>query len=125
MLVRNRDRNAMELKNGQFFKNGVVVPVEFGNEEQIKLLKEQGIYLDKLRNGLELNPISEISVTYTDIFKCFCGLQIFLENESEREDDEECLSEITRKCRCGKHTFKTYMECGSLMVKEIEHAPQS
>jgi hypothetical protein len=108
------------IKDGKFYRDGEVMPVEFGNLEQIKALEDVELHKQALKEGLMLDWDSEIEVRYTADFKCFCGNRIDMEEESEQEERPDCLSGKTFKCRCKKHSFKTYMEYGCLMVKEVK-----
>lgn len=106
------------IKDGKFYKDGVFMPAEFGNKEQIAAMEEFGKYDKELKSGMELEYWEEVNVTYTAEFKCFCGLMIRLEDESQDEGSPECLTSSEIKCRCGKHKYDIYMEDGCLMVKE-------
>jgi hypothetical protein len=77
----------MTLRNGKFFKNGEPYPLEFGNDDQIKLidavtqLKDEGavpgLIFDEAQKficGLQLT--------------CVCGSKIHLSWETEEEGDE-------------------------------------
>ena len=107
------------IKDGKFYKDGEVMPVEFGNLEQIKALEDLDKITKGLKEGMELDYNESMSVTYTAKIDCPCGKSVYLEEESEYEGLPDCLVTI-KKCRCGKHKFETYMEEGVLMVKEVK-----
>ena len=109
----------MVVKDGKFYKDGVEVPPEFGNTEQIACLAKIEEYYTSLREGtLMLEPDVETTYLFTDSFKCFCGKTVPLSAEGRHEDDFECLQTV-KKCQCGKHKFKVFVEGPDLLVKEV------
>jgi len=108
------------IQNGKFYKDGQVMPAEFGNIEQIKALEEVELHKQALKEGLMLDWREEIQVTYTSEFKCYCGKQIFIEAESAEENEPIVMAGKTYKCACKKHSFKTYFEYGCLLVREVK-----
>lgn len=65
----------MTLRNGKFFKDGQPYPVEFGNEDQIKLL-ERAERLIKQGEQAQLDfDINEHGVVISQFLKidCLCG----------------------------------------------------
>lgn len=109
------------IRNGKFYKDGEAMPVEFGNLEQIKALEDLDKLTKGLKEGMELDYNEQMTVTYTASFKCPCGKYVYLQDVSDYEDQPDTLAAITKKCRCGKHMFRTYMEDGDLMVKEVRN----
>lgn len=77
----------MTLKNGSFYQDGVKVPIEFGNKEQIKLinavklLKEDGAVPALIFDEAE-RFICGIS------FTCVCGSKVQCNWETEEEGYE-------------------------------------
>ena len=107
----------MILKDGKFYKDGIVIAPEIGNQEQIRLLKITEENIQRLTEGTELDYDTEITVTYSAQIKCICGTNVFFEQESDEEDNPQCLKDIKKSCRNCKKTYKTYMENGWIMVK--------
>lgn len=58
----------MTIKNGKFFKDGVQVPIEHGNKEQIKIL-------NKIREMSEdgFTPDIRVRKIISMGFRCICG----------------------------------------------------
>jgi hypothetical protein len=83
----------MELKNGKFYKDGKEVPIEIGNKEQIKLLRNALKDLDK---GVEIDLRIDEIVKYTTSFSYTCPCCFTKNNEDvfEDEDDEPSNGEI-------------------------------
>jgi predicted nucleic acid-binding Zn ribbon protein len=73
----------MTLRDGKFYNGGQVVPLEFGNKEQIRLIQEAEKALTALSgDGLIVEPNIEEEITYSAsyYFKCVCGNRV--ENHS-------------------------------------------
>ncbi len=96
----------MELRGGKFYEKGVLVPLEFGNKEQIKLMKEHQDRIDALNSedGVETD------VEVTRVFKaeiaekCTCGQTVWFEIEDmEDETDVDEFNGMIRGCpKCQK-----------------------
>jgi len=83
----------MTLRNGKFYdSDGNVVPLEFGNKEQIKLMNEEKNRVDCFTgDGLPVSIDIDERVVYDFQirFKCICGKQIYRDYESDESDDFE------------------------------------
>lgn len=79
----------MILRDGKFYEGDTVVPLEFGNKEQIRLMQEQMRLIADLKDGLVVEPDIEEITTYsaTVRFKCVCGHSISREFDELEEDD--------------------------------------
>lgn len=82
----------MTLRSGKFYKDGVQVPVEFGNLEQIKLLKK----VEELRSEgddvhYNLDSDGDGSVWYN----CVCGHIVPFEYDYDDMDG------VKSNCSCG------------------------
>ncbi len=100
----------MKLVQGKFYDSeGKIVPLEFGNKEQIKLIQEKEKIMSE---GLEVElDIDEPRlITGTISFNCFqCDKRIHVEEEGEDDQDIiNCL--VKRKKECPgckvKYTFE-------------------
>lgn len=107
----------MIIQNGKFYKDGIQIPFEIGNKEQIKLLQETERNFKELRDGKELDYDCEIQVIYSARIKCLCNNRIYFESESDEEDNPECLSNLKETCSNCKRSYITYMEDDEIMVK--------
>jgi hypothetical protein len=107
---------ALKLLNGKFYDNGNIVPLEFGNWEQIRLIQAEVRRLEELEaaeeEGIPVEPycnnirtIYEIDVDH----RCICKNVIWFSQETEDADDEDDAVEQyikhteskTKKCKCG------------------------
>ena len=98
----------MELKGGKFFNNGVEVPIEIGNREQIELLKQRAKLLEK---GLPIDvQIREVtSYTMTAKWTCphcdkinVCSDDDAQEDEHDNEDIQSIINYEVESCNhCG------------------------
>lgn len=71
----------MIIQDGRFYKDGKVVPLEHGNLEQIKLLKE---IQDKIENGI--SPTIIVTKQVRLQFKCVCGVVVEFQFDDMDED---------------------------------------
>ena len=85
----------MELINGKFYKGDKEVPLEIGNKEQIKLLKEAFKKEEELEEMMELGTPVEAYIAIETItydvevnYKCECGKYIHFSDQIE-----DCLDE--------------------------------
>lgn len=83
------------LKEGKFFRGAEIVPLEFGNWEQIKLIKEKQERLSAINGeGMPVDVWVEEITTYqaqTD-FRCIqCDKFVYIESEVDNEDDKDSL----------------------------------
>ena len=84
------------------FKDGKLVPLEFGNEEQIKAIRkyEKTTGLLETEQGFQIEPdyICKAEGTFT----CTCGRNVYYEIDCEMDGDADSFEEQTVKCRgCG------------------------
>lgn len=108
----------MVVINGKFYKNGLQVPIEHGNTEQINII-------ERINNYMTEGEYPEISETrliklYVD---CTCGTE-FIFKDLELEDDEflDTLAGRKQKCtHCNNHFKLECDENGELIVKLIEN----
>jgi len=109
----------MTLLNGKFYKDGEVVPVEFGNNEQIKLIRDQEKRIEMFNgDGLEVDVEHEIEVTAYTHFKCICGKQINMEASASSDDDFECLEGKKSTCGACKRAYEVVAsDYGSVYIK--------
>lgn len=108
---------ALKLKNGKFFRDGNPVPLEFGNQEQIDLMKAELSKLapeivedseedDGKNSSVEVDVHIEETTTYTASvsLKCSCGAYVRwsgyepTEWEDEATDDLQDEKERCRTC---------------------------
>lgn len=91
----------MKLINGKFYEGDKLVPLEFGNKEQIHLIREAEKLSNLLNgNGLTVDPEIETTITANVNFRCICGKLVhFYEREltKERDAHKELKGEI---CKC-------------------------
>lgn len=81
----------MILKNGKFYNSdGQVMPLEFGNKEQIDILKKEQNRVDCFTgDGLPITIDIDERVIYDFQirFHCICGHPMYRDYESEECDD--------------------------------------
>lgn len=110
----------MILKDGKFWNNGEVVPIEFGNKEQIRLMTNALGDLKALENdGIEIDPDFEEKVVASYNFKCVCGSWVRF-SEVEADDEQDALKEFigqTRCCKCKKKYKIEQSEEGEIVIK--------
>jgi len=100
----------MTLINGRFYVNGMEVPVEIGNKEQIALLKERQ---KTMVEGVDVNVSVDEVRTYTIrlTFHCpSCGRHNLYEDdgyedEEFAEDGVEGFLNLDPECRYCKQQF--------------------
>lgn len=64
----------LKIKDGKFWRDGQLVPMEIGNKEQIELLQwTQSLIEELAKEGIMPNFISEDPKIDTIQFKCPCG----------------------------------------------------
>ena len=77
----------MELKGGKFFSNGVEVPIEIGNREQIELLNKRAKLMEK---GLPIDVQIHEVTTYTLSLKWACPhcdkINVYCELDTQEDD---------------------------------------
>jgi rubredoxin len=92
----------MILKNGKFYDSaGQVVPPEFGNKEQIKLIQEEENRIACFKGeGLPVSIDIDERVVYDFQirFHCVCGKLLYRDHESDESDDIDTL--LKKKVTC-------------------------
>jgi hypothetical protein len=108
-----------KIVNGKIVDNkGNEVPLEFGNPEQIKLIKEYENRISELKEGMELEVEFETVHTAQIQFKCFCDRMLFKEATAEDDDDVDCLNNKKIICNNCKTEFILYVQEDNLFVKK-------
>lgn len=97
----------MILKNGKFYDYaGNVVPLEFGNREQIRLIHEHDQRASAFKgDGLNIEYDSEPKYHLQARFQCICSEAIYIDDhDAEDEFDAEGLCKDI-KCHSCKRTY--------------------
>jgi hypothetical protein len=107
------------LRNGKFYDGDKEVPPEFGNKEQIKIIREQERLVEDLKGeGLEIEIEAEEKWTLSAHFKCICGKTLFMEDDNC--DDVVDINGLLIDRRC-VHCKRIYTinagDPGELIVK--------
>ena len=91
------------IRDGAIYNSdGEKVKLEFGNIDQIKVIREYENRVNKLKNeGLELEPYYETEITGEVNFKCICGVRHYIGVEADYEDDIRCFNGEEKNCKCG------------------------
>ncbi len=111
----------MILKDGKFYDgNGDVVPIEFGNKEQIRLMTcALGEIMALENDGIEIDPDFEEKVVASYSFKCSCGSWVKF-SDVEGDDDVDVLDEFIgqkKSCKCKKKYKIEKSEDGEIVIK--------
>jgi hypothetical protein len=117
--------SSLIIKNGHIFnKEGVKQRLEFGNAEQIQLIKEYNQKINLLKTeGVELHVDFEVEVTANAVFKCLCGTFIHFEANADDEDDISGFNGRERTCRTCGNNYKLSVpvnEDDVLLIKLIQ-----
>ena len=112
----------MTLIDGRFYVDGKEVPVEIGNKEQIKLLKDRQKLMEE---GANIDITTDEFVTYTFVatFECpSCGKKNHIDDDSEypfNNSDIKDMLELDSACsRCGQD-FELIKKDGHYKYKAI------
>jgi hypothetical protein len=90
--------NKYEIINEVMCCNGIKCELEFGNQEQIKVLRAHELMMKELNGiGLDIEPRYEIKFR----FRCICGIHLSHEEDIDTEDYVEDF-EPNKKCTCRK-----------------------
>lgn len=78
---------SLTLKKGKFYQDGQLVPLEFGNKEQIELMEKENriecAFLDKKNHvNVEIGKV----FTANAEFKCSCGVTVYFEADSKYDE---------------------------------------
>jgi hypothetical protein len=112
---------SLKIKDGKLYNsNGDIVPLEFGNIDQINFIKD----LEKRLETLSTKGI-DVDVYYEPIrydaeirFTCICGSLVYRTMEVEEEDHVELDSEFV-KCRSCKTEYELQTnDMGDLVAKQ-------
>ena len=108
----------MELKGGKFFQDGVEVPIEIGNREQIELLNKRAKLMEI---GLPIDvQINEIT-SYTLSLKWTCPhcdkINVHWEDDAHEDEYDNLLIEVIadleiEKCKYCKGKVEVSVEKG-------------
>jgi hypothetical protein len=114
----------LELKDGKFFRDGQVVPLEFGNPEQIKLMTRRINLINDLETeGVVVYPVIELKATVR--FPCMCGnCHVYIEIECSDEDEVNRMfhGEEGQCFSCKKKYRVTHnKKLHSLSVRAVTH----
>lgn len=114
----------MTLIDGKFFRGFEEVKPEFGNKEQIALIRETEKRVSALNNeGLVISAEHEIVYTASLQFLCVCGQHVWKEDDDARSrTDISGLVGICKCMRCSKR-YEVTEKKGDLIVKLIEENP--
>lgn len=110
----------MTLRNGKFYEGDQVVPLEFGNKEQIRLMNEAKEVIEALKgDGLEVDVCVKTQYTAEADFKCTCGQTVWFEVEMDDEDDFDDLNGEETSCPKCKARYKLEYDSGQTLVKLV------
>lgn len=108
----------MILRDGKFYEGDQVVPLEFGNKEQIRLMNEAKYVFQALSgDGLEVDVEVESKITASVNFKCTCGQTVWFEVEIPEEDNFNDLDDEETNCPKCKNRYKLEYDSGETVVK--------
>lgn len=112
----------MEIREGKFFKNGIHVPVEFGNREQIMALRKAESIVAQLESeeGLEIElDVEEIHRYLCNAsFQCLCGNKLRI-REQEFDENDFIKIEQDVKCKCGQKYSVESGDCSDDLVVKL------
>lgn len=109
----------LEIKNGKFYRDGLVEPIQFGNLDQIKLMQQHLKDYEALTNeGVLIDWEVETSYRATMDYKCSCGKYVrFGDVDLDDEDDKPDFKESTATCKCKRIYEIDENDDGDLVVK--------
>ena len=112
--------NKYKIIGGQILdEKGNNVPLEFGNPEQIKLLKEYESRNSELIQGLELEVDFKAVYTASTSFKCSCDKKLYKSEDADDDDDIECMNKEKITCSNCKSEYILYVQDENLFVKKL------
>lgn len=113
---------SFKVKDGKLYNlQGELVKIEFGNQDQIKFIKEIEEKIEKYgKEGVELDVDFEETYTLLTKINCICGKNVYVEIEADDNGDYECAEGHQKKCyNCKtKYELSTNSE-GDLVAKII------
>lgn len=97
----------MELRNGKFYKGEELVPLEFGNKVQIRLMREREKLVEQLAEGLPVEVGYEAKgYDARVIFNCpKCGKHVEQEHDVDEEGDIKPFLKRVASCFYCKTEF--------------------
>lgn len=115
---------SLEIKNGKFYRDGLVEPIQFGNRDQIKLMQQHlKDYEELIGDGVLIDYEIEEITTYkaTMDYKCSCGKYVsFREEDLDDENDTPDFVGESASCRCGRKYEIAKNEDKDLVIKLIK-----
>jgi hypothetical protein len=112
----------MILKDGKFYEGTTIVPLEFGNKEQIRLMNEAKHRIEAIKgDGLYADVDIVTTFTANVTGKCLCGNSIWWEIELDEEDDIKNLIGETTNCpKCKKQYILAEDEDNDTVYKLVK-----
>lgn len=110
----------MTLIDGKFFRGFEEVKPEFGNKEQIALIRETEKRISALNNeGLVISTEHEVVYTASLQFRCVCGQHVWKEDDDARNRTD--ISGLVGTCQCMKckKRYEVTEKKGDLIIKLI------
>lgn len=126
----------LKIIDGRFCRDGVFEKAEFGNAEQIRLLKENNKLLESYREGVRVYSHDEEATDYYGCecdgceccdgeylahsieIECPCGRSAEVSEEGYSDDPEEILGDcVNITCQCGREYEASSLGGGEYEVK--------
>lgn len=101
---------SLQLRNGKFYDGDKVVPLEFGNKEQIRLLRAAELKIEEDRRIEAMVKSGEIILAKPRFVHPYikasitcrkCHSKIVFREFANSEDELEYLIDTVVKCQCG------------------------
>lgn len=93
------------IKEGKMFKGDKEISLEFGNLEQINILRKYSKKIEEFTTGVRPNCYYE--VTGTASFNCICGRVLEIERiDADDEQDIECFEGKIKSCYSCKRKYE-------------------
>lgn len=83
------------IKDGQFYRDGQVVPPVIGDAEQIACLRRYEKREENLKNGVDVDISYHIQAEA--VFKCFCGRSLTIETDSYQYNEDDAYDDLPGK----------------------------
>lgn len=109
-------KNQLLIINGKFSRDGKEEKPEFGNLDQIRLIKEfEEKESELIGDGFQLEPESGVTVFFD--FTCLCGTRHDIEKRGSHDTDWDELAGEFITCKC-KRKYVTHLSQGDeLLIK--------
>lgn len=106
--------------------SGNPVPLEFGNADQIAFIKRCQDRADAFRNdGVALDVYHVVHHTAEALLNCVCGHRMWIEHETEDEEDIEPFEGHERVCyKCNSKYVLTINDDGEV-IATLSHEKDS